>query len=236
MHLDRRLPAGSHVAAAFGGLQDSAPRAGLLSLHARMEGVTPDAWEHPDLAQVWGPRGAVYLIPRDAIAAFTVGRGDGFRERAVIRWDARTTEVVTTVLPDVDPAEARADLARRFVAWFGDGMRPRFSRWAALPAEEADAALARVPPCALPDGPVDGVRLLPLMDPCTYSRPQPYGADTFFSGTILVDGRSAGSWARRQHHVRVRVRDARHVERVEAEARSFAVPIGRPIRFEVDHP
>src|SRR4051812_49879828 len=103
MHLGVRLPEGSLAVGEHDGMQDSAPRAGLLSLHARVEGVTSDAWEDPSLAQVWGPRGAVYLIPVDAIAAFTIGRGDGARERRMIRWDTRTTEVLPVPLPDVSP-------------------------------------------------------------------------------------------------------------------------------------
>lgn len=233
MHLADRLPAGELVTAAFAGLQDSAPRAGLLSLHARADGITPDAWEHPSLAQVWGPRGAVYLIPADAIAAFTVGRGDGYRPRAVIRWDARTTAVLTTDLPDVSPAAARVDLARRFVAWFGDAMRSRFAHWAALDDDVAADALRHVAPVQLPDGSVEGVRLLPLMDPYLYGRPKPYGSDTYFHNTIVVDGRIVGSFARKQRHVRVRTR-SRALDRIEAEARSLAGPLGGDVRFEVE--
>ncbi|MDQ6614524.1 MAG: winged helix DNA-binding domain-containing protein [Actinomycetota bacterium] len=74
MHLGRRLPLGRLAAAAYGGLQDTAPRAGLLSLHARVQDVTPDAWEDKALAQVWGPRLAAYIVPADAVATFTLGR------------------------------------------------------------------------------------------------------------------------------------------------------------------
>jgi hypothetical protein len=41
--LDRKLPAGSFAAAAWGGLQDSIPRSGVLSLNARVEGTQPDS-------------------------------------------------------------------------------------------------------------------------------------------------------------------------------------------------
>src|SRR5207248_2710187 len=53
MQLHRRLPAGRCDAAAFAGLQDSVPRAGLLALHARMKGVGPGTWEDAALAQIW---------------------------------------------------------------------------------------------------------------------------------------------------------------------------------------
>ena len=54
-HAADRLAAGgaSLAEAAWGGLQDSAPHAGLLALHARADGVAPGAWEAPELAQVW---------------------------------------------------------------------------------------------------------------------------------------------------------------------------------------
>jgi hypothetical protein len=50
------------------------PRAALLSIHARVEGAGPSAWEDPSLMQVWGPRYNVYVVaPRD-LAVFTLGR------------------------------------------------------------------------------------------------------------------------------------------------------------------
>jgi hypothetical protein len=71
-HLDQRLGAGAHIEAAFGGLQDSAPRAGLIALHARMDSVGPGAWEDPALVQIWLRR-ADYLVPRRDVKVFTVG-------------------------------------------------------------------------------------------------------------------------------------------------------------------
>ena len=71
-HLDERLPSGKLSAAAYGGLQDTAPRAAQISLHARVEGATPSAWEHPSLVQIWF-RGADYVVPRADLAAFTLG-------------------------------------------------------------------------------------------------------------------------------------------------------------------
>jgi hypothetical protein len=74
-HLHERLPAGGRSvrAAAWCGLQDSSPRSAVLSLHARVEGVAPDAWSHPALVQVWGPRGAVWAVPAAAVGVFTLG-------------------------------------------------------------------------------------------------------------------------------------------------------------------
>jgi hypothetical protein len=62
--LDGRLAPGpdSLRRAAWCGLQDSMPRAALLSLHARVEQVGPSAWEDPSLVQLWGPRFSVYVV------------------------------------------------------------------------------------------------------------------------------------------------------------------------------
>ena len=74
--LDERLPFGpdSLRHAAWAGLQDSVPRSALHSLHARVEGVPPEALDDPALVQVWGPRYAAYVVPAGAHAAFTLGR------------------------------------------------------------------------------------------------------------------------------------------------------------------
>lgn len=73
-HLDRRLARKDIDLAAYVGLQDSVPRSALLSLHARVEDVDFGAWDDPRLVQVWGPRGAVYVIPKVDFAVFTLGR------------------------------------------------------------------------------------------------------------------------------------------------------------------
>jgi hypothetical protein len=60
--------------AAWAGLQDSMPRAALLSLHARVEKVEPSTWEHPSLAQLWGPRYQTYVVAQRDFALFSLGR------------------------------------------------------------------------------------------------------------------------------------------------------------------
>jgi hypothetical protein len=83
--LDARMPAGpaSLERAAWAGLQDSMPRAALLSLHARVEGVESSSWEHPALAQLWGPRYQTYVVAARDFALFSVGRlPDDARGRA----------------------------------------------------------------------------------------------------------------------------------------------------------
>src|SRR5689334_19801430 len=74
--LDKRMPMGSQLLrlAAWAGLQDSMPRAALLSLHARVEGVDSSTWEDPSLAQLWGPRYNAYVVPRRDFALFSLGR------------------------------------------------------------------------------------------------------------------------------------------------------------------
>jgi hypothetical protein len=60
--------------AAWAGLQDSMPRAALLSLHARVLDVTADVLDNPSLIQVWGPRYSVYVTAARDRAVFTLGR------------------------------------------------------------------------------------------------------------------------------------------------------------------
>jgi hypothetical protein len=70
------MPAGSESLrrAAWAGLQDSMPRAALLSLHARVDGVESSAWEDPSLAQLWGPRYSTYVVAKCDFALFSLGR------------------------------------------------------------------------------------------------------------------------------------------------------------------
>src|SRR6266576_5982362 len=73
--LDERLPAGpeSLRRAAWAGLQDSMPRAALLSIHARVEGTHPSTWEDPSLVQLWGPRFNVFVVAARDLAVFSLG-------------------------------------------------------------------------------------------------------------------------------------------------------------------
>jgi hypothetical protein len=74
--LDERMPMGpeSLRRAAWAGLQDSMPRAALLSLYARVHSVESSTWEHPSLAQLWGPRYSTYVVPKRDFALFSLGR------------------------------------------------------------------------------------------------------------------------------------------------------------------
>jgi hypothetical protein len=74
--LDQRLPAGAKSLrlAAWAGLQDSSPRAALLSIHARVEDTGSTSWEHPSLAQLCGHRFSDYAVPAKEVAVFSLGR------------------------------------------------------------------------------------------------------------------------------------------------------------------
>ncbi|HUA21117.1 MAG TPA: crosslink repair DNA glycosylase YcaQ family protein [Bryobacteraceae bacterium] len=74
--LDERLPAGAKSLRqiAWAGLQDSTPRAALLSIHARVEECTSTSWEHPSLVQLWGPRFSAYVVAAKDLPVFSLGR------------------------------------------------------------------------------------------------------------------------------------------------------------------
>lgn len=74
--LDERLPMSASTLrhAAWAGLQDSMPRAALLSIHARVGGTKPNTWEHRSLVHVWGPRFSTYVVAERDAAVFTLGR------------------------------------------------------------------------------------------------------------------------------------------------------------------
>ncbi|HVE92583.1 MAG TPA: crosslink repair DNA glycosylase YcaQ family protein [Actinomycetota bacterium] len=151
-HLHERLARTSLVEAARGGLQDSAPRAAVISLHARVRDVEPSAWEDPALAQIWGPRGADYVIPREDLAVFTLGRmprdpdAQAGLERIaddvhrVLEGRTREPRVVDEALPHLGHStRAAAITGRVLIRWDA-------SRIWLIPAErpEADAEEARL--------------------------------------------------------------------------------------------
>jgi hypothetical protein len=73
--LDDRLPRGQRSLrrAAWAGLQDSTPRAALLSIHARVKETAPSTWEDPSLVQLWGPRYNVFVVASADVAIFSLG-------------------------------------------------------------------------------------------------------------------------------------------------------------------
>jgi winged helix DNA-binding protein len=190
--LDERLPPGARSLrqAAWAGLQDSMPRAALLSIHARVEGAHPDIWADRSLVQVWGPRFSVYVVPARDHAIFTLGRhpddargrkraeeraarahailaGRRLTDREVgqgnairygtttgtllIRWEGARAPLVWSVpQPEIEPLEARLELARRYLHVFGPTTRESFARWAGLGMREAAVAVDSLAPSLLP--------------------------------------------------------------------------------------
>ena len=230
--LDERLAPGpdSLRHAAWAGLQDSMPRAALLSIHARVDGTGPSSWEDPSLVQLWGPRFSAYVVAARDLAVFSLGRlPDDARNRrraedlaerlhefldgravtaneaghalgghpnvlryaaptgrVLIRWDgARRPTVWTVPAPEVDPAETRLELARRYLHVFGPTTATAFAEWAGILVAAGLAAfdalggsLAAVrtplgdewiladdePAFRAPAGPASAARLLPSGD------------------------------------------------------------------------
>lgn len=184
--LDERMPAGAKSLrrAAWAGLQDSMPRAALLSIHARVAGTEPSTWEDPSLVQVWGPRFSAYVVAARDLAVFTLGRwpddargrrvaeemaagmqdvlgdkrmpdrevaqalgvGNGIRYAAptgtiLIRWEgARAPTIWTVPRPDVDPGDARVELARRYLHIFGPTTPAAFAEWAGIGSAQGRVA------------------------------------------------------------------------------------------------
>jgi len=180
--------------AAWAGLQDSMPRAALLSLHARVDGVEPSTWEDPSLAQLWGPRYQTYVVPKRDFALFSVARlpdtakgreraermaqlvhagldgtrmtdrevgrklgvGNAMRYGATtgtiaIRWGGARAPLVWTVpAPDIAPADACRELARRYLHIFGPTTANGFGRWAGISRRAAAAAFTALEGSLLP--------------------------------------------------------------------------------------
>jgi Winged helix DNA-binding domain len=200
--LDERLALGTKSLrrAAWAGLQDSMPRAALLSIHARVVGTEPSTWEDPSLVQVWGPRFSAYVVAARDVAVFTLGRwpddargrrvaeemaasmrdvlgdrrmpdrevaralGVGNRIRyaaptgtILIRWEgARAPTIWTVPRPEVDPDDARFELARRYLHVFGPTTPAAFAEWAGMGSAQGraafDALAASMTPVRTPIG------------------------------------------------------------------------------------
>ena len=180
--------------AAWAGLQDSMPRAALLSLHARLDGVESSTLDDPSLAQLWGPRYSTYVVAKRDFALFSLGRHPDnakSRERAerlaeqlrahldgaratdreigralgignemryaattgtvAIRWEGARAPIVWTVAaPEVSPADACRELARRYVHIFGPTTAEGFARWAGISRRSAASAFTALEGSLLP--------------------------------------------------------------------------------------
>jgi hypothetical protein len=180
--------------AAWAGLQDSMPRAAVLSLHARVHEVEPATWEDRSLIQLWGPRYNTYVVAKRDFALFSLARlpeteqgrlraermakrvhahlagrrmtdsevasalgvGNGIRYAATtgtvaIRWEGARAPIIWTVdAAHVAPADARRDLARRYLHVFGPATAGRFARWAGITERTATDAFAALEGSLLP--------------------------------------------------------------------------------------
>jgi hypothetical protein len=219
--LDERLPPGpdSLRRAAWAGLQDSMPRAAVLSIHARVEGTQPSTWEAPSLVQLWGPRFSAYVVAGPDAAVFTLGRlpdDTAGRHRAadlaarlgafldgrkvpygeagrgvgvhpnqlryatatgtvLIRWDgARQPTIWTVPPPHVDPHDARAELARRYLRVFGPGTPASFAGWAGVRPKASVAAFDALGEELLPvTTPIGDAWILADDEPSYRAQPRP---------------------------------------------------------------
>jgi hypothetical protein len=65
--------------------------------------------------------------------------------RVLIRWDGAQRPMIWTVpAPDVDPHEARAELARRYLHVFGPGTPEAFAEWAGIKPPRSRAAFEAI--------------------------------------------------------------------------------------------
>jgi hypothetical protein len=121
--LDERLPPGARSLrhAAWAGLQDSMPRAALLSIHARLQETTSAILEDPSLVQLWGPRFSAYAVAARDVAPFTLGRlpDDPGRRR-------RAEDLAARLHAFLDGREITYGVAGR-----GLGVHPNMLRYAA---------------------------------------------------------------------------------------------------------
>ena len=219
--LNQRLPPGpeSLRRAAWAGLQDSMPRAAVLSIHARVAGTEPSTWEDPSLVQLWGPRFSAYVVAAADRAVFTLGRlppdGPGLRRaedtatrlraylgdrrlaygdigrgmgvnhnslryatptgEVLIYWDgARRPTIWLVPRPDMDPAEARLELARRHLHVFGPTTPRAFADWAGIKPPRGRAAFEALGNTIVPvRTPIGDAWILASDEPALRATPAP---------------------------------------------------------------
>jgi hypothetical protein len=163
------------------------PRAAILSLHARVEGIGADVLDDPSLIQLWGPRYSAFTIAAVDLPYFSLARlpdGGKALERAervaasladflgdrrmgygeageamgvphnrlryaaptgtvVMKWEgARQPQIWIVPKPEVDPLEARAELARRYLHVYGPTGSESYSNWAGITSRQGAAAFS----------------------------------------------------------------------------------------------
>ena len=218
--LNERLPGGrtSLRRAAWAGLQDSMPRAALLSIHARVKGTEPSTWEDPSLAQLWGPRYSTYVVAKRDFALFSLGRHP---EDSKGRLRAESTaERLHAHLNGAHMTDREAGRALgvgnslRYAATTGTVAIPwDGARRCLLPARRSGAGAPRA-----------GADRRPLL-----------WTPRVWPGALLAEGEICGTWRRAHHTVRIDawVRLSRETrDAIEAEASALPLP-GVDRRIEV---
>jgi hypothetical protein len=193
----------------------------------------------------------------DREAGRAIGVGNSMRYAATtgtiaIRWEGARAPVIWAVpAPKVAEAEARDELARRYLHVFGPTTPGSFARWAGISRSAAASAFASLDGSLLPVRTPLGdewlladdeqalraaataaapARLLPSGD--AYFLPRAEQRERLWTsrvwpGALLVDGEIRGIWRRAQHTVRIETwarlsRAAR--DAVEAEAATLPLP------------
>jgi hypothetical protein len=115
-----------------------------------VEDVDFDAWNDPNLVQVWGPRGSVYVIPKSDFAVFTLGRlPRNADQRRAIEEDAQRVRDLLDVSDRPSLEAVTGGSVRRVreaavtgtirIRWDGSGIEV----WAAAPPD-ADVEACRL--------------------------------------------------------------------------------------------
>jgi Winged helix DNA-binding domain len=159
------------------------PRAALLSIHARVEGVTPTTWEDPSLVQVWGPRFHVYVVAARDLPVFTLARlPEGGKIRIGVR-DAETFDDLAGELLPVRTPLSDAWILRRDEATIRE---PPASAGTTRLLPSGDAYTLGVTSedraLLVPDAALRGELWTPRVWP----------------GALLVGGKVVGTWASRR--------------------------------------
>ena len=243
--LDARLPAGgaSLEVAAWAGLQDSMPRAALVSLHARVTGVHSGSWEDPTLIQIWGPRYSNYVVAARDHALFTIGRypDDARGQRVAEDMAARLAEHIGEGRMRFDDATAVVE---------GNANRMRYATLTGTVAIRWDGARQAevwiVPrPAMTPDDARRELarRYLHVFGPTTPASFSEWAGIApaqgraalwtarVWPGALLVNGEVAGTWRRDQHKVTISVwRALSPPEKTAVEAEALSLPLPRLVK------
>jgi hypothetical protein len=220
-------------------------RSRLELTRSQILGTRPSAWEDPSLAQLWGPRGNVFVVAARDLAVFSLGTlPDDVNRRRRAEDLAAPLELARRYLHIYGPTTAEA------FAWWA-GLRPRHgvAVFQALgssltpvqtPVGEAWILSQDEPTLRAAPGAVAPARLLPSGDAYLLAQ----GADRdllvpdsdrrralwtprVWPGGLLVDGEIVGTWRRADQAMTIQPwrplaggeRDA-----VAAEAASLPLP------------